>query len=233
VIYLYGVCHGSSLPAMRDELERRGLGSVRFGELAAIFGDVAGEVALVSEERLWEHEDVVEALMGAGALLPARYGMVIADEAALEEALEARATELAAALRAVGGKVELAVRARFSAGIDGGPQRDGEGPQEGEGEGGGTAYMSALMQRRRLAEDLAGRIDARLAGLASASTKRTLPSATQPMAGAYLVERDAVAGFRAQVQALDEEMAEAEVVCTGPWPPYSFTGAGGGAGDES
>jgi hypothetical protein len=231
VIYLYGVCHSSSLPAMRDELERRGLGSVRFGELAAIVGAVAGELPPVSEERLWEHEEVVEALMGSAELLPARYGMAVADEAALEQALAARAPELAAALHAVGGKVELAVRACFSSELDRGG--GGEGARERDGDASGVAYMSALMRRRALAEDLAGRIDAGLSQLASASTKRTLPTATQPMAGAYLVEREAVAGFRARVQALDEEIIEAEVVCTGPWPPYSFTGAGAVAGDES
>jgi len=39
---------------------------------------------------------------------------------------------------------------------------------------------------------------------------------------AYLVERPVVARFGSRVQRLQAEHPEAAVLCTGPWPPYSF-----------
>jgi hypothetical protein len=39
---------------------------------------------------------------------------------------------------------------------------------------------------------------------------------------AYLVDRDAVDRFVALVQRLEETHTDLHIVCTGPWPPYSF-----------
>ena len=40
---------------------------------------------------------------------------------------------------------------------------------------------------------------------------------------AYLVDRDRIEPFRRRVDELAEDVEGASVVCTGPWPPYSFT----------
>jgi hypothetical protein len=42
--------------------------------------------------------------------------------------------------------------------------------------------------------------------------------------GAYLVERDAVDAFAAAVGELQDTHPDLRLLCTGPWPPYSFTG---------
>jgi hypothetical protein len=42
------------------------------------------------------------------------------------------------------------------------------------------------------------------------------------LTAAYLVERGHLESFVAAVRRLDEERAERQVLCTGPWPPYSF-----------
>jgi hypothetical protein len=39
---------------------------------------------------------------------------------------------------------------------------------------------------------------------------------------AYLVEQDALGGFTAAVERLQEEHPDVAILCTGPWPPYSF-----------
>jgi len=44
----------------------------------------------------------------------------------------------------------------------------------------------------------------------------------RPQGGAYLVERDAVPGFTAAVERLQEAHPDVAILCTGPWPPYSF-----------
>jgi hypothetical protein len=41
--------------------------------------------------------------------------------------------------------------------------------------------------------------------------------------GAYLVERDRVQSFVAAVAELQDDRPELRLLCTGPWPPYSFT----------
>jgi hypothetical protein len=42
------------------------------------------------------------------------------------------------------------------------------------------------------------------------------------MSAAYLVERGVVPRFRAVVQRLQRDHADLALLCTGPWPPYSF-----------
>jgi hypothetical protein len=41
--------------------------------------------------------------------------------------------------------------------------------------------------------------------------------------GAYLVERREVEAFAAGVAELQDDLADLRLLCTGPWPPYSFT----------
>jgi hypothetical protein len=41
---------------------------------------------------------------------------------------------------------------------------------------------------------------------------------------AYLVDRVAVEAFVDVVRRLQETHSELDVLCTGPWPPYSFAG---------
>jgi len=70
-------------------------------------------------------------------------------------------------------------------------------------ENNGTATTGTEYLMRRLA---VARAHESLAALARASVR-----------GAYLVDEDAVDDFRARVDELDDDL-----VCTGPWPPYSF-----------
>ena len=44
-------------------------------------------------------------------------------------------------------------------------------------------------------------------------------------AGGYLVARGRAGTFRERVEELDGELGDAEITCTGPWPPYSFSQA--------
>ena len=69
----------------------------------------------------------------------------------------------------------------------------------------GTDY---LIRRARFE-----RVHTALEPLARAAVRGPRP----PHLGAYLVEREDVDAFRARVAGLDDDL-----VCTGPWPPYSF-----------
>jgi hypothetical protein len=48
----------------------------------------------------------------------------------------------------------------------------------------------------------------------------------------YLVERPVVGEFRAVAQRLQREYRDTTVLCTGPWPPYSFVEVAVGSRDE-
>jgi hypothetical protein len=167
-------------------------------------------------ERLREHERVVEELMANRALLPVRFGSLLAGEDELRELLEARRPEFSEALDRVRGRVELGVRA--SAG--------GPGERSAAAEGGAVAARpgSAYLERRMAARRFAQELHVRLAPAAvAAAAPRTVGTAGE-FAGAYLVERGAaVRAFCERVDDLRVEHPGVEIALTGPWPPYSFT----------
>jgi len=45
----------------------------------------------------------------------------------------------------------------------------------------------------------------------------------QVLRGAYLVDRDMVDAFAARVAQLQAAQPGSQILCTGPWPPYSFS----------
>lgn len=47
----------------------------------------------------------------------------------------------------------------------------------------------------------------------------------EALRAAYLVDRAAVDGFVAAVRELQHQLPALSILCTGPWPPYSFTEA--------
>lgn len=87
------------------------LRAVPFDGLAVVCGPAA-EGEEITEEALWRHEEIVEALMSDRDLLPVRYGTRVADEAEAARAVAARREELRAALDHVRGAVELSLRVR-------------------------------------------------------------------------------------------------------------------------
>lgn len=109
--------------------------------------------------------------------------------------LEQRRDELLQALDRVRGAVELAVRVA--------------GDEQAANDGG-----SYIRVKTRLLE-----MHEALSALARESRQ------VAPGRGAYLVPRDDVAAFVARVAALEEANEDLSLLCTGPWPPYSFTGS--------
>src|SRR3954454_23256829 len=68
-----------------------------------------------SEDDLWAHEGVVEALMDHATVLPMRFGSHVADEASLRTILRERGSEFEALIALVEGAVEVGVRAQLPA----------------------------------------------------------------------------------------------------------------------
>ena len=211
MIYVYAITDGP--PAPLEEPLR----ALEHGSLAAVFRPATAEDRTPNEEALWAHETVLEALMKERAVLPLRFGSVLADEAELGELLVAREREFAASLGQVRGRVELGVRATLPASVK--PARPLSGSE----------YLQGKLERRRVASELGAVLNAELASAACAATYRTIADPRPEFAGAYLVEREQVERFRKQVEALRRERPDVEVACTGPWPPFSFAEPTGAA----
>jgi hypothetical protein len=178
------------------------LRAVQSGALAVLYAPAEEEA--VSPEALWRREALLEALMEDRDLLPVRFGTRVADEAAAARAVADRGDELRAGLDRVRGAVELAVRVRSRAAE--------EAPAPAES---GRDYIAAKAGRSRAAM----RIHEPLAALARESV---IQHGDELLRAAYLVEREAVEPFAGHVRALQQEHPELALVCTGPWPPYSF-----------
>lgn len=164
-----------------------------------------------TEEGVLAHARAVESLLPrSGALLPARFGRAFADEAALEDAVRARLAELREALARVRGCVELGVRVVAE-------ERPAATPAAS-----GRAYMEARLAESASAERLARELHEPLAALARSSTHAVGKTPRLLLSAAYLVEPDAIEGFRRRVAELEGAHPELGFACTGPWPPYSF-----------
>jgi hypothetical protein len=158
----------------------------------------------LTAEVLWEHEAVVESLMEERDVLPMRFGTLVEDDEAAVRALEERREELRASLDRVRGAVELAVRAEAHA------------PKERVPAGTtGAEYIRAKAHRAEAARLL----HEPLAFLARESVVQPGP---ELLRAAYLVDREAVGSFVGLVRRLQETHDGLRVLCTGPWPPYSF-----------
>lgn len=158
---------------------------------------------------LWRHDQVVEATMSGGAVLPTRFGTTFEDADALRAALGREADRLHRGLDEVRGCVELAVRVSLPVPA---PAPRGSGREYVHGE------LARLREREAAADRTLGPLEA------LAVRSRTGQTGREDLTASYLVRADAVAGFTEQVRVLAQRHSELALSCTGPWPPYSFVG---------
>lgn len=207
MIELYAITDDSG-PPLPDVA---GLRLVPFDGLAAVC--TPASEAELSPETLWHHEEVVEALMADRDLLPVRYGTRLDDEATVARVMEGRSRELAAALDRVRGAVELSVRVVAADGTPSPPD-----PPETTS---GAEYMRLRAQAEASHDDVARALHEPLAERARESTEGR-PRPPELFRAAYLVERAAIDSFVAEVGRLQSVSPGLAILCTGPWPPYSF-----------
>jgi Gas vesicle synthesis protein GvpL/GvpF len=177
------------------------------GENHAFVDEWNGPPPEPTVEALEEHEQIVSRLMEQETVLPVRFGTVLEDEDEVSDLLRDRRDELHDALDRVRGAVEIGVRVTWRV------------PDVATGSG--AEYLRSRLEVQRRADDLARRLDP-LSGLARGVRHRVLPRASEPVVAAYLVDRARVEEFTSRVAELDRELGDVELVCTGPWPPYSF-----------
>jgi hypothetical protein len=218
MLFLYAITDA------RPPLQTRGLGGVsleliRSSGLAAVASEHEGLNLVADEDALWEHERVVEALMDDGAVLPMRFGSVLESEEDVRSLLASRASEFRRALDRIRGAVEVGVRVTVG-------NAEAPGPMpESEASGPGTAYMLDQLARTRRRAEVATQISDALTCLARNHVSRATAAPARSLNVAYLVERERVDEFVSRASELEHQLAGTSIVCTGPWPPYSFTSA--------
>jgi gas vesicle protein GvpL/GvpF len=150
------------------------------------------------------HGLVVEALAErAGAVLPVRFGETSADDEALARLVHARAERLRSRLASVRGCVEIGLRIAE-------PKSSPDAAAAS-----GTEYMRSLQRATSTVERLHR-------DLAVPARESRLRRTGNVHVGAYLVPRERVDETRAVVARFAAARPELNVLCTGPWAPYSF-----------
>lgn len=211
-LLVYGIVEAGDVEPAGLGLDDRPLFGVTEGPLLAVVCDHEGGAPEPTAAALTDYERTVRGLMDDGAILPAQFGSVLPDEHAVRTWLRARRHDLSGRLARVRGAVEIGLRARWRAGA--GATLD---PRPASG----TSYLRDRLEARQNARRVATELDP-LTGLARGSRRRLAPRPDLPVLDAYLVDRGRVHEFVAMVEQLDGRLEDVELVCTGPWPPYSF-----------
>ena len=211
MLYLYAIAEPGSAAPARPGLDGGPLVVLAESGVAAVCSEHDGAPPAPTAEAVRAHAAVVEALADAGAALPARYGTAFAGEETLRRELAARSGALRAALARVRGRVELGVRVLSP---------DAQPEQQPAPDG--RTYLLRRLEEQRRTRAVADGLHRALAAGAAAATVRVGGGGPLLLSSAYLVGRDDVDALREQVDTLAHAHPELEVLCTGPWPPYSF-----------
>lgn len=212
-LLVYGIVEARGLDGYGRGLDHRPLFGVTDKPLEAIVADQAGHAPEPSAAALHAYERTVRRLMDRGAILPAQFGSTLPDEDAVRALLRGRRRDLMARLRRVRGAVEIGLRASW--------RDDGERTVLDPRPPSGTSYLRERLELRQSARRVASELDP-LTALARGSRRALAPRPDLPVLDAYLVDRARVDEFVALVEQLDDRLDDVELVCTGPWPPYSF-----------
>lgn len=196
--------------------------SLAYRDIAAVVSHLSEAEVIPTQENLWQHEEVVEALMTDYAVLPARFGTILPDEPAVQAVLAGRYADFVANLDRVRGRVEVGLRVIW-------PDTPPIPPFKGGDRGSGRSYLLARLEqerqaqaRHREAETLAAELDDQLVGLAVERIHQVLVTPHLLLTAAYLLERDRLITFRQAVEKLSPAYPSLCFLCTGPWPAYNF-----------
>ena len=210
-LLIYGIVEGGGIDTRGIELHTGCLHTVAEGQLVAVVSEHSGPPPEPTAAALGDFERTVRALMDRVPILPAQFGSVLEDEADVRDFLRRRGEDLLARLERVRGAVEIGLRASW---------RDraalpNERPESG------TAYLRDRLELREQARRVAHQLDP-LTALALSSRRVLAPRPDLPVLDAYLVDQGRVDEFVALVEKLGRGLDDVDLVCTGPWPPYSF-----------
>jgi hypothetical protein len=200
-----------------------------------------------TRENLLRHETAVEAICAGAAALPVRFGVILPDGVAVEQALARQADALSADLLRIGDKVEVGVIALWNPAAAAEAtegeraamksQSDAQSVDQPDAQAAeqrpGLAYLRARQAQyersaatRARAERLGGALDVELRPRPLQTQRALCPSRRLALRDVYLLERAQVDAFGQTFEdARRRHAAEARLLMSGPWPPYSFVSA--------
>ncbi|KAB2916730.1 MAG: GvpL/GvpF family gas vesicle protein [Hyphomicrobiaceae bacterium] len=248
MLYVYAITdrHEEPLPS-QPGLGDEKLTQIVWRDVAAIASVHDGSLISATADKVWRHEQVLEALLSERAVLPVRFGTLFASRQQVGEILCRAHPALVADMARIRGHVEIGVSflplAEREPAVDTLPRSDpaavaghvdrdskpGLGPAATAP---GTAYLRARLVRERARRDrrqvqlgIVRKACGDLAEHASASKLDDGRADRPVVSAAFLVQRDRLMSFRQAVARLAEAHPELALLCTGAWPPYSFVTA--------
>jgi hypothetical protein len=251
--YVYAITDRPNEPLPRElGLDDEELAQVVFRDIGAVVSTHAASHVSASADKLWRHEQVVESLMGARAVLPVRFGTLLASLQEVEEMLRGAYPVFIEDIARVRDHVEIGIRfltllepesartlPQGSLAVEALRSLPGSGPRLPSSDGfaqsaaaPGTAYLRARLvreqeRRDRRRKDLGIIRDAyRILAEHATASKLDDDAVDAPAVSAtFLVHRDCLMSFRHLVGGLADIHPELALLCTGPWPAYSFVSA--------
>lgn len=222
-LYVYAIVERAcDPPAEWRGLAGAHLSTIGYRSLAAVVSEIAAPPRR-DTAALMRHEALVEALATHHRTLPVRFGTVLSDAGAVEEALSERYESLAADLVRIGGHVELGIVALWREDVNVAEQPAEPASREG------ARYLQA---RRRdharasagkaAARQLASEIDVAVGDRAFDCRLGVVNEGRLVVRAAYLVAPADVAAIRDTIDELRGRRPDVAIVLSGPWPPYSF-----------
>jgi hypothetical protein len=221
-LYLYALL-GAAPPRGRWRgLRGEPLRFVRMAGLVLAAGPMS-QAPAPSLSTLRRHDAVVRRLAGVvPSVLPARFGSLVTDGAALAALIAPQAAALRRALAQVAGREQMTLRLYGSA------HRDLVVAATSPPSGPGTRYLTSRSAATlRALPDLV-RLRATLARLIRA--ERIEPSQTPPLLGSvyHLVDRGQRRAYQRALRSVTCQLVDLRVVPSGPWTPYAFAPEPGG-----
>ncbi len=218
------------LPAQLG-LDDAALAPIVWHNIGAVISSHDGVSPPASADALWRYEAVIEALMERRTVLPVRYGTILPSARAVTDMLCRAYTQFTDDIARIQGQVEIGVRfvplAVCGEDVSAAPKE----PIATSG----TAYLMTKFaevqdraRRRAAATETASAMHAILKRLATASRFDAATADRDWIAAAFLMPRDATETFRQAVCQLAKAHPKLALLCTGPWPPYSFVSAQAG-----
>jgi hypothetical protein len=247
LLWAYGIVPAQAAPSVHVAGVAGGaVAAVAAGDLAALVSPVprdqfgAEPLPANLNDLAWlervarEHEAVLDHVLGATTVVPLRLCTVFDDPNGTRRMLERERDPLSRALAWLENREEWGVKLL----LEGERLAATEAPAgEAQGEG-GAAYLArrrnerqAREEARALALQIVDDVDGALRAQAIDAVRlpaqnRELSGHTGDMLlnGAYLVDADGVDALRTAADELQDRYADygAQLVVTGPWPPYNF-----------
>ena len=248
LLWAYGIVPAQAVsPVSASGVAGGAVDAVTEGELSAVVSEVsrdefdAESLRANLNDLAWlervarEHERVLDELLAQTTIVPLRLCTIFDDADGTRQMLVRECEALTDALTRLEGRQEWGVKLLVDGERLAATTAPGGDAAHGEG---GAAYLARRRQERQTREaarnaaaQLVDDVDSALRAHALDAVR--LPPQNRELSGlsgdmllngAYLLDADQVDALRATADGLQERYADhgAQIVVTGPWPPYNF-----------